>query len=68
MSDKTIALPIYVTEKDREVIFQAADNLGKATASELVREALIEYMVKHNQKPISNAVTSRRGGNRRRTA
>lgn len=65
MSDKTVSLPIYLTFDDREAIKAAADALGKATASEFVRDAVIEYMVKHKQKPISRDVSSKRGGNRR---
>ena len=65
MSQKTVALPIYLTKDDRDAIHAAASALGKSTASELVRDALIEYMVKNEQPPISKAIDAKRGGNRR---
>lgn len=65
MSQKTVALPIYLTKDDRDAIHAAASALGKSTASELVRDALIEYMVKNQQSPISKDIDARRGGNRK---
>ena len=66
MSQKTVALPIYLTKDDRDAIHAAASALSKSTASgRLVRDALIEYMVKNRATPISKAIDAKQGGNRR---
>lgn len=65
MSDETVTMPIYLTKRDREVIREAAKELGNPTASDLVRAAISDYLIKNKLSPISDTVSKRRGGNRR---
>lgn len=67
MSERIVSLPVYMTVDDREALKKAANRLGKATAAELVRDAVNAYMESLKEAPVITGEI-KRGGNRRKLA